>query len=203
MTTPSQHSPDPELSERIASLRLATEESLTTLRPLCELPWTSRAGDLEWDCLTTVGHVAGALVSYSSKMALPASAASASFTLGVSHKGPSNALDVLAATSAILTTVLGAAAPTALSWHPFGMAGPLDCASMGSVEILVHTYDICQGLNVDWQPPDDLAAPALAALFPDVPAGAHHGVDLLWATGRVETADRARRGSWAWVNSGR
>lgn len=202
MTTPSQDSTGLELPQRIASLRLATEESLATLRPLCELPWTTRAGELEWDCLTTVGHVAGALVSYSSKMVLPISQGSASFTLGVSHKGPSNALDVLAASSAILTTVLGAAAPTAASWHPFGMAGPRDCAAMGSVEILVHTYDICQGLDVDWQPPDHVAAPALAALFPDVPVSAHPGMDLLWATGRLATADRARRGSWAWVNSG-
>ena len=177
-------------------------ESLSTLRPLSDLPWDTRAGELDWDCLTTVAHVAGALVTYSSKMVLPRSLGSTSFSLGASDKGASDALDVLEASSGILITVLGAVAPTNVSWHPFGVAGPRDCAAMASVEILVHTYDICKGLHVNWQPPDHLAAPALAALFPDVREGLHPGTDLLWATGRLDTADRARRESWAWVNSG-
>jgi hypothetical protein len=202
LTMPSPPPPDPELAERTETLRLATEESLATLRPLCDLPWTARAGDVEWDCLTTVGHIAGALVSYSTKLVRSAAQRSASFTLGVSHEGPSNALDVLDACSAILVTVLRAASPTSVSWHPFGMAGPRDCAAMGSVEILVHTYDVCQGLGVGWQPPDHLAASALAALFPDVPTGEHPGADLLWATGRIATVDRPRRQGWAWVNTG-
>jgi len=55
-------------------------------------------------------------------------------------------------------------------------------------ETLVHTYDIIQGLGIDWRPTESLCAAVLARLFPDAPAGDPVQV-LLWSTGRrISTA---------------
>lgn len=79
---------------------------------------------------------------------------------------------------------------------------------MGIVELLVHTGDICTGLDLDWVAPARPCTAALQRLFPDV-------VDLLvdhelldrdpwqvlqWATGRTTLPGHPRRTQWRWYN---
>ena len=68
---------------------------------------------------------------------------------------------------------------------------------MGVVETLVHTYDIARGLGLDWVPPAELCAPALARLFPDALPG-DPSAALRWCTGRTVLDDRPRRAQWRW-----
>lgn len=44
-------------------------------------------------------------------------------------------------------------------------------AALGVNEVLVHTVDICRGLEVEWAPPASLCSKVLQRLFPDVPPG--------------------------------
>jgi hypothetical protein len=69
---------------------------------------------------------------------------------------------------------------------------------MGVNEILMHTWDIAQGLGLAWMPPPDLAAGVLDRLFPHLPGrpGPDAAHTLLWATGRIALTDHPRRGSW-------
>ncbi len=73
---------------------------------------------------------------------------------------------------------------------------------MGVAELLLHTYDVTRALGLAWSPPDELAAPALARLFPDAPAVAGDAPAdvLLWRTGRGDLPGRPRipAGAWRW-----
>ncbi|MDT4892660.1 MAG: hypothetical protein QOE97_1695, partial [Pseudonocardiales bacterium] len=68
-------------------------------------------------------------------------------------------------------------------------------AALGVNEILVHTYDIAQGLGVSWLPPELLVDALLARLFPDAPAGDPVQI-LLWSTGRAELDGQPGVSSW-------
>jgi hypothetical protein len=68
---------------------------------------------------------------------------------------------------------------------------------MGVGELLVHTYDIASGLEVDWRPPAPLAEVVLARLMPDAPPD-DPAATLLWATGRIELDGRPPVGDWVW-----
>lgn len=59
----------------------------------------------------------------------------------------------------------------------------------------VHTYDITQGLKVDWLPPASLCAAVVTRLFPGAPDGDPAQV-LLWCTGRVDLPGRPRPEAW-------
>ncbi|WP_371238003.1 hypothetical protein [Streptomyces pimonensis] len=76
--------------------------------------------------------------------------------------------------------------------HPEGFA------AMGVVETLVHTYDIAHGIQRDGSPPQDLSHRALLRLFPEVPVVDDASSTLLWATGRIGSAERPRRTSRRW-----
>ena len=71
---------------------------------------------------------------------------------------------------------------------------------MGNVEVLVHTYDIAQGLGRAWRPPAALCGPVLARLFPHAPAGEPTAV-LLYSCGREALGDLPRQQQWAWDSS--
>jgi hypothetical protein len=135
-------------------------------------------------------------------MTTPRTDGNTPFDLQVTGRSPSETLDLLAASAGILLAILPIVPDGTTSWHPFGMVGPGDCAAMGSLEVLVHTFDVCQGLGLDWVPPDDLAAPVVQRLFPEVPIQDGAGSTLLWATGRIGTAERPRRTDWRWFNTG-
>ena len=68
---------------------------------------------------------------------------------------------------------------------------------MGVAEVLVHTYDITQGLGIAWRPPEPLGELVVARLLPDSPPGRASEV-LLWATGRADLAGRPRVPAWVW-----
>ena len=70
-------------------------------------------------------------------------------------------------------------------------------AAMGVAEVLVHTYDITQGLGVAWLPPEPLCQPVVDRLLPSSPPGRASEV-LLWATGRADLTGHPRVGEWVW-----
>jgi len=68
---------------------------------------------------------------------------------------------------------------------------------MGVAEVLVHTYDIAQGLGIAWLPPEPLCEPVVDRLLPGSPPGRASEV-LLWATGRADIPGHPRVGEWVW-----
>ncbi|MEU2033869.1 hypothetical protein [Nocardia amamiensis] len=112
--------------------------------------------------------------------------------------GPNGVLQVLEASGALLVAMVRTRPPHTRAYHVFGISDPEGFAAMGSVETLVHTHDLAQGLRLDWSPPADLCSRALARLFPDAPQSTDPWTTLLWATGRAELPGHPLPATWRW-----
>jgi hypothetical protein len=90
--------------------------------------------------------------------------------------------------------VVAVSDPAVRAWH-WGPTDPSGFAALGVNETLMHTYDITEGLGIEWYPPESLCRAVLARLFSDAPAGDPVQV-LLWSTGRADLPGRPRVTSW-------
>jgi Mycothiol maleylpyruvate isomerase N-terminal domain len=200
-----------------ADVILATRLAGAALGRAPEDAWGNPAGLLEWDCWETVEHMADDLFAYATQLtpATPEGAYVPIATTATRPGGPESAIHVdresgatsllhaLEACGALLAAMVAITAPNTRGWHPYGSSDPEGFAAMGVVETLVHAHDAAQGLRVPWEPPADLCARVLSRLFPDVPAVAPPWATLLWATGRADLPERARRDEWRWYGEPR
>ncbi|WP_433060370.1 maleylpyruvate isomerase N-terminal domain-containing protein [Dactylosporangium sp. CS-033363] len=180
-------------------VRRALDESLALLRPAAIASpeaWSAPAGELEWTCLETAAHIAHDLTAYATQLTSRADDAYLPLDLEVRPEtDPATVLQIMAACGRLLGLSLDAAGPSARAWH-WGPTDRTGFAALGVNEILVHTWDVAQGLGLPWTPPPDLSALVLSRLFPGVPPEADSGRLLLWATGRIALPDRPRRSLW-------
>lgn len=173
----------------------AVAEMVRVLTPYESRNWHVRAGSLEWSCWTTAAHVAHDLLAYAGQVAGQPMDAYLPLDLAVREEAPPrDVLQVVVACGRLLSNALAAAGPDARAWH-WGLTDPSGFAALGVNETLIHTYDIAQGLEIDWLPPEALCAAVLARVFPEAPDGDPVQV-LLWSTGRAELDGRPRVGSW-------
>jgi hypothetical protein len=173
----------------------ARTEMMRALTPHTLKDWNVPAGRLEWSCWRTAAHVAHDLLAYAGQLAARPDNAYLPFDLTVRPgTKPRDVLEVVAAAGGLLSSAVSTAGPQVRGWH-WGPTDPTGFAALGVNEILVHTYDIVEGLQVTWLPPSSLCTAVLQRLFPDAPAG--NPVDvLLWCTGRAPLNDRPWRTSW-------
>lgn len=188
--------PDPGHGRAVAE---ALDTALGFLGAHTGRDWTVPAGTLEWSCRDTAVHVAHDLLAYAGQLAARSQEAYLPLDLTVRPgAGVPEVLRVVRACGTLLVQTLDRARPQDRAWH-WGPCDPAGFAALGVDEILVHTYDISQGLGLDWQPPAAASAAVLRRLFPDVRADAPAGDPgriLLWSTGRIALDGRPRRTGW-------
>lgn len=173
----------------------AVDEMLRALAPHTSRDWQRPAGSLRWSCWTTAAHVAHDLLAYAGQVAAQPESAYLPGDLVIhADASPREVLQVVLASGRLLSGTLATAGPHTRAWH-WGPTDPGGFAALGVNEVLVHTYDITQGLGTAWLPPGPLCAAVLARLFPDAPDGDPTEV-LLWATGRAELEGRPPVTSW-------
>ena len=174
---------------RIAS-RLATE----LLDSAAERDWTVPAGDLEWDCRTTAGHIADALGFYAGHLGGRAKEW-LKFDI-VPHADASNGhlARLIGALGEVLAQITEVTPHDAVAYHHSGMRGRDTIAAMGCLEALVHTGDIAQGLDIEFDPPRDLCSRVIRELFSGAPKEPDSWRVLSWATGRGELEGEQRLG---------
>ncbi|NGO73492.1 hypothetical protein [Streptomyces boncukensis] len=189
--------------------------ALTALRKAPDAAWERGrpAGSLEWDRWETVEHLADDLFAYAVQLGPrnPPPHAPVPFRWESRRPGgPANAvhadpaagaaglLQVLEAGGALLVAMVRTAPPDIRAHHTFGASDPDGFAAMGTVETLVHTHDLLDGLGPGWEPPAAPCSRVLARLFPDAPADTPPWPTLLWATGRGELPGRPRLSTWRW-----
>jgi Mycothiol maleylpyruvate isomerase N-terminal domain len=178
-----------------ADVERAVTEMERVLTPYASRDWQVPAGSLDWTCWSAAAHVAHDLVAYAGQVAAQPVTAYLPFDLVIRpDASPNDVLQVVIASGRLLSRALAAAGPEVRAWH-WGATDPGGFAALGVNETLVHTYDITQGLGVNWLPPEMLCAAVLARLFPDAPDGDPVQV-LLWCTGRTELEDRPQVRSW-------
>ncbi|MGK5679508.1 maleylpyruvate isomerase N-terminal domain-containing protein [Actinoplanes sp. URMC 104] len=196
----------------------AVHLAAATLTAATDRDWEAPAGDLTWTCWETVEHVADDLFTYAAQLSLTEPSLTTNVPYGWQHRreggpgltvfvdradGPDGLLRVLESSGGLLAAMVAVAPPERMSFHSYGASDPSGFAAMGVVEVLVHMHDLAAGLKLDWTPPADLCARALARLFPDAPGDTDPWTALLWCTGRLELPGRPRLTTWKWDGSPR
>ncbi|OLR91496.1 maleylpyruvate isomerase N-terminal domain-containing protein [Actinokineospora bangkokensis] len=193
----------------------ATWWLVDTLSPATDRDWTARAGELTFTCWETAEHLTDDLLSYATRVALRRhpTARTPPFAWAKRHPegpmtlapadpaaGPPGLLQVIEAYGACLSAALRTAPPTHRAWHVYGESDPEGFAAMATVELLVHGWDITQGLSLPWNPPPGLSTQALHRLFPHAPTTTDPDTTLLWATGRTALPTHPRLTEWRWYS---
>lgn len=175
----------------------AVAEMVAVLMAQEHLDWQVRAGSLEWSCWKTAAHVAHDLAAYAGQLAGRATAGYLPFDLVISPAAtPREILGAVTAFGRLLGEAVDNAGTGPVAWH-WGMSDAAGFAAMGVAEVIVHTYDITEGLGVTWLPPEPLCQLVVARLFAGSSPGRASEV-LLWATGRTDLTGHPRVGEWVW-----
>lgn len=188
-------------------LMSASEACVHALAPFVTSDWRSiPARGLDWSVWDTVVHVIDDLYFYAGQILLADVDDYICCELTADgHATPARLLAALGAQARLLAAAATVADPDSRAHHVYGASDPVGFVAMGMVETLVHTYDAANGLEVGstWRPPDHLAEPVLARLFPHTPAEADHGAGalLLHMCGRIPLGDRPRQADWRWYGA--
>ena len=160
---------------------------------------TKPAGALEWSCGETLAHVSDAVGWYAANLARR-STRSAGFPDAPTSLPLTDLVDLLRSAAALLAVVVRSADPADRAWHSFGIADRSGFAAMGCDEILVHGYDLAQGLGFDFSPPPQAVERTVRRIFPWAPGPeqADPWDALLWANGRIPLGDRPPETQWLW-----
>ncbi|MFE2299493.1 GNAT family N-acetyltransferase [Streptomyces sp. NPDC059445] len=184
----------------------AVASCATLLRAAAGHDWDGvRAGRLEWDCRRTAEHIASDLIAYAGQLAGRATTAYVPFEITM-EDGADNAgvVDVIETTGALLAAAVRTTPREVRAFHPypFRSANREGFAAMGIAEVLLHTYDIAEGLGLPYEPPAELCAWVLTRIFPHVRPEPDAPWDtLLWATGRGDLPGREPVTEWRWNNN--
>ena len=166
-----------------------------TLGPLAEQDWSRQAGTLEWDCRRTLDHIADGLAIYCGLIGARAQGRIPFIRNGAPALEPDGLVGVVVVAGEVLAAVMRDAPDDGRFFHFAGMGDLSGFAAMSCNEILVHTFDITQGLGVDFKGPGDISARVLARLFPWVKID-HDPWELhCWATNRISIPGRDAAGS--------
>jgi hypothetical protein len=127
----------------------AVRLALATLRRAPADGWRAKAGSLDWDCWSTVEHLADTLFAYACQLASSrppedgyVPCATTAGTPGGPEcavhadlkAGPAGLLMTLEACAGIEAAVMRTAPPDARAWHPYGLADAEAFTAMGVVE---------------------------------------------------------------------
>jgi hypothetical protein len=160
-----------------------------------------RAGSLTYSCARTLAHMCDAVLWYAGNLA--ARSPSNFETPLLSPRKPLEyMLSCLRSSGALLAAAVRDAPADVRGHHSWGRPDPSGFAAMGCDEMLVHGWDIAQGLGLPFTPPSSTAERTLRRLFPWAPTAdeADPWQALLWANGRVPLGERQPEKRWIWHN---
>ncbi len=172
------------------SIATALDFSLLALSKSEESEWGNGAGRLEWSCLETLNHLINVTLNYSIRLATRSQNAIPVFR-DINSKIPVwDSLEIFKSTTQIVIALAKQMGKDDRVFHPAGMADSTGYVAMTCAEIVLHSYDISQGLGVSFTPDSDLVIKILTRLFPWVILSSDPWLDLLWATGRADISGR-------------
>src|SRR5438067_13449831 len=144
----------------------AASVAASALQAHVDRDWTVRAGELEWSVESTVAHFIGALVKESVYLASRSTRFIAVSTGQFRNATPNELVDSIAPAAQALANVARSTPGRVLAYHATGMTDAEGYLAMGCAEVLVHTWDACCGLGVDFVGPSELSAAILARTYP-------------------------------------
>ena len=182
----------PELLEAAAAL------SRTTLERHIEADWALPAGPLEWTCRETIDHVLDAVGYYCGQLATRAERRMPPFRDQNAGAQIAELVTTVTTGAAILAAIARSTPAEARAYHRMGMADAEGFLAMAGEEILIHTWDICQGFGEEFSVPEEIAGPIVARLFPWAPAECTAWEAQLWCSDRIALSGRGRIERWGW-----
>jgi uncharacterized protein (TIGR03083 family) len=170
-----------------------------TLEPALDRDWEVPAREMEWSCRRTLDHIVDALMLYSGYVGPRATARRTPLRNGDPGATLADLLTSAEGAAAILAELVRALPAGTRVFHPAGMADATGYVAMGCEEILVHTWDIAEGLGIPFAAPEELAARIVARILPWAPADVPPWDALRWGVGRIELPRHGRLGpDWYW-----
>jgi hypothetical protein len=198
------------MADLVDDLESSVSAATAALLDVVDKDWDVPAAGLTWTCRGTVQHVADDLFAYAGQIATstPEVTTYVPFDFFADRdgepecaihakrdRGNAGMVQVLDACGGMLSALARTRPADVRGWHPYGVSDPHGFAAMGTVEVLVHIYDVSEALGFAWEPRRDVLRRALARLFPHAPSEGDPWQILLRATGR----DPERPvGEWKW-----
>ncbi len=186
---------------------LVVEAAATTtgvLERAAGADWSRHPAGSDWTARATLDHLALGVLGYAGLLTERPTDRYITLFGSLDPAAPiPHCLEGLRIAATLLAATVRDAPSAARAWHPWGDSDGPGFAAMGVVELLVHTWDLAQAFGLGWQPPEHLAAPAVARLFPEAPTGHGHAETLLWCTGRTALPGHPRRPAEGWQWDGR
>lgn len=179
-------------------VRRAAEICRSTLAPALNADWSIPAGPLTWTCRETLDHISDALGFYCGQLATRATRRRPRFRNGDPGSSIPDLFDAVDTGAAMLGAIAAASPPDTRAFHRMGASDPEGFLAMACEEILVHTWDIAQGLGLAVSVPDDLARVVLHRIFPWAPIEVSAWEAQLWCSDRVELPGKGKIIRWGW-----
>ncbi len=158
------------------------------LQPGVDADWSVRAGDLEWSVDRTIAHMTGAPAKYALYLSSRSTRYVAVSVMPAVDATRQERLEAIEGCAAALAGVAAAAPQDALGFHVSGMRNAEQFLAMACEELLVHTYDITCGLELPYEPPEELCRLVIEHSHPGQDEHRPRWPLLLWLNGRRHPA---------------
>jgi len=187
------------MADLVDDLEYSVAAATATLLGVADTDWDVPAAGLTWTCRGTVQHVADDLFAYAGQIATstPELATYVAFDFFADRdgepecavhakrkRGNTGMVQILDACGGMLSALARTRPADVRGWHPYGVSDPHGFAAMGTVEVLVHLYDLSEPLGFTWTPQPEVVRRALGRLFPQAWSEGDPWEILLRATGR-------------------
>ena len=170
------------------TLERTAEVVVTALRPGVGRDWSCLAGTLEWTVETTIAHMAGGMAKHLIYLMSRSPRFIAVATRGWPGATQEELLGAILGCATAMANAARQSPPGAVGYHASGMRHAGDFLAMEVVDLLVHAEDVAKGLDLEYNPPEDLCEVALDTGHPEHAGRRPAWPALLWVWSRPHPA---------------